>query len=80
MAVSVVPKSEFRRDDNIIEGYGEVPAVYLQAPDGSWITGWGLPNGDVTFREKEARAFAKKLDELIRQNMKSKEDLVRYKG
>lgn len=76
MAVSVIPKSEFRKNENIVEGYGEVPSSYIISPDGDIITCWGLPDGSVTTREKEARAFAKKLDEVIRRNMKSTDDLL----
>jgi hypothetical protein len=76
MAVSVIPKSEFRKNENIVEGYGEVPAVHIVSPDGDIITGWGLPDGSVTTREKDARAFARKLDEVIRRNMRSTDDLL----
>jgi len=79
MAVSVIPKSEFRRDDNIVEGYGEVPAAYAQNADGDVVQGWALPDGRITFREEEARLMAKKLDEQIRASMKSPDDLIRYK-
>ena len=76
MAVSLIPKSEFRKNENIVEGYGEVPAIYLIGPHGDFVTGWGLPGGKYTFREKEARAFARKLDAAIRRNMKSPDDLI----
>lgn len=76
MAVSVIPKSEFRKNKNIVEGYGEVPSVHLVSPEGDIITGWGLPDGSVTYREQDARAFAKKLDEVIRRNMRSTDDLL----
>ena len=71
MATAVIPKSEFRRNDNIIEGYGEVPAVDVEG-----ITGWGLPGGIVTFREAEARVYAKKLDREIRKNLTNLNQLL----
>ena len=61
MATSVIPKSEFRRNDNITFGYAEVPAVEVEG-----VMGWGLPGGVVTFSERFARNFAEQLDEEIR--------------
>ena len=64
MAVATVPKSEMRRNDNIIVGYGEIPALYVNG-----VLAWGLPGGLVTFREKEARQYASKLDQEIRRSL-----------
>ena len=71
MAVAVTPKSEFRRNHNIIEGYGEVPAVEV---DG--VIGWGLPGGVITFSESEAREYAKRLDKALRHRVKHPNQLV----
>lgn len=71
MAASVIPKSEFRRNDNIIEGYGEVPAV-----DVNGVTGWGLPGGLVTFSEAEAREYARRLDRELRRRVKNPKQLL----
>jgi hypothetical protein len=61
MATAIIPKSEFRKNDNIEIGYGEVPAI-----DVDGVAGWGLPGGIVTFSEREAREYAAKLhDEII---------------
>lgn len=72
MAVPIVPKSECRRSYNIIFGYGEVPAV-----DVCGVMGWGLPGGEITFREAEARKMARKLDRKIRENMTDLNQLLR---
>jgi hypothetical protein len=71
MAVSTIAKSVMRNNDNIIVGYGEVPAVRVNG-----VTGWGLPGGIVTFREREAREYAAKLDAEIRRTMKSPAQLI----
>ena len=71
MAVSTIAKSEFRRNENIIVGYGEVPAVDVHG-----VTGWGLPGGLITFSEKEAIAYAKKLDKEIRARLDDPSQLL----
>lgn len=71
MATAIIPKSVFRKNDNIIHGYGEVPAVYI---DG--VLGWGLPGGQVTFKEKEAKDFAHQLDKEIRSRLKDPKQLL----
>lgn len=71
MAVATVPKSEFRRDNSIQIGYGKVPSVDING-----VTGWGLPGGEVTFRESVAYAFARKLDQEIRARLKTPEQLL----
>lgn len=76
MAVSVIPKSEFRRDENVIYGYGEVPAVCVEGPTGLMVMGWGLPGGEVTFSEREALKWAQAIDATIRRNMTSKAQLT----
>lgn len=65
MAVSTIPKSEFRRSKNIIVGHAVVPAVEIEG-----VQGWGLPGGEVTFSEKTARNYAKQLDKEIRSRTK----------
>lgn len=72
MAVSVIPKSEFRRSRNITIGYAEVPAVEVNG-----VQGWGLPGGLVTFREEDARLHARRLDEQIRLRMKNVGQLLK---
>jgi hypothetical protein len=63
MATSTVPKSSFRRDDNMVVGMGEVPAIYVS---GGRIA-WGLPGGEITYCPEEATAMAEAIDnELIR--------------
>lgn len=71
MATSVIPKSEFRRNDNIIVGYGEVPAVNVNG-----VIGWGLPGGIVTFSEAEARDFATRLNKELRRRVKDPKQLL----
>lgn len=61
MATSTIPKSEFRRNDNIIHGYGEVPAVETDKG-----IAWGLPGKAITHCPNIAREFARKLDLMIR--------------
>lgn len=62
MATSITPKSEFRRNNNIVVGYGEVPEVIT--PEGA--QGWGLLGGEITFSEKKAIRYAYELDQQIR--------------
>lgn len=64
MATAIIPKSEIRRNENIREGYGEVPAIWR---DG--VKGWGLPGGLFTSSELIAHQYAKQLDKDIRRNM-----------
>ena len=64
MATAIIPKSEIRRNENIREGYGEVPAIWR---DG--VKGWGLPRGLFTSSELVAHQYAKQLDKDIRRNM-----------
>lgn len=72
MAVAVVPKSEFRRNENVIVGYGEVPSVI----DQNGRSGWGLPGGKIVYTVFEAKAYAKKLDDHIRKNMRNVSQLL----
>lgn len=72
MATSTIAKSVFRNTRNICVGFGEVPA--LDATDN---LGWGLPGGQVTQCEKEATAWATKLDQVIKKSMKSVSQLAR---
>ena len=71
MATSVIPKSVFRRDDNIRFGYGEVPAVEVKG-----VRGWGLPGGQVVFQEREALSFAQQLDTEIRARLRNPKQLL----
>jgi ADP-ribose pyrophosphatase YjhB (NUDIX family) len=64
VATAIIPKSEIRRNENIREGYGEVPSI---SRDG--VKGWGLPGGLFTSSELVARKCAKQLDKNIRRNM-----------
>jgi hypothetical protein len=64
VATAIIPKSEIRRNENIREGYGEVPAIWR---DG--VKGWGLPGGLFTSSELVAHQYAKQLDKDIRRNM-----------
>ena len=72
MSTAIVPKSEMRRNDNIIVGYGEVPAISING-----VKGWGLPKGRVTFSEEDAIEYATQLDKAIRQNLRNKEQLLK---
>jgi hypothetical protein len=73
MAVSINPKSEFRRVTSIQHGYGEVPVI--QTPEGE--LGWGLPGKMITFCYEEATAMAKKLDQIIRSNLSDPNQLCK---
>ena len=75
MATSIIPKSEFRRNENITYGYGEVPGIYL--PDGS--LGWGLPGGIITSDRSEACKIAMELDSLLRAQINSPSELEKSK-
>lgn len=72
MAIPIIPKSEARINNNVIVGYGEVPSVISQCGR----TGWGLPNGKVVYSQQEAQAFARKLDQVIRANMRDPKQLL----
>lgn len=71
MATSIIPKSEFRKSRSIIVGYGEVPEIIT--PEGA--QGWGLCGGIITFSEKEAIMYAKKLDATIRRKLRNLKQL-----
>lgn len=73
MATSVIPKSEIRRNDNISEGYGEVPAFLCEE---TGRTCWGLPGGAVTYDEEEARLFAGKLNQHLLRTVKDPRQLL----
>ena len=70
LATSIIPKSEFRRNENISVGYGEVPAISVNG-----VTAWGLPGGEITFSEETALEWAIKLNKAIQANIRSVEDL-----
>lgn len=67
MATSITPKSELRRNDNVIVGYGEVPGIEIEGKPA-----WGFPGRKVTFCIDEAKAMARQLDELIRPALQRK--------
>ena len=71
MATAVIPKSVFRRNDNIQIGYGEVPAIVV---DG--VTAWVHPNGTVTFRESQARKWATEINNWMSNNVKDLKQLL----
>jgi hypothetical protein len=71
MATATIPKSVFRKNNNIEFGYGEVPAIEING-----ITGWGLMGGIITFSEKEARAHACRLDTEIRKRLRNRKQLL----
>ena len=71
MATAIIPKSEMRRNDNIIIGYGEVPTIDING-----VKGWGFPGGLVTFSEEVAIGMAITLDKKIRKTMQSKDQLL----
>lgn len=73
MATSVIPKSEIRRNDNISEGWGEVPAFLCEE---TGRIGWGLPGGEVTYNEAEARLYAGKLNQLLLRITKNPRQLL----
>ena len=57
--------AELYQSDDIIHGFGEVPAVVT--PEGQ---GWMLPGREITFDRDEAEHHARRLDQLIQANMK----------
>jgi len=61
MSTAIIAKSEMRKNDNIIIGYGELPAIEIGG-----VQGWGVPGGLVTFSEEIAISWAIKLDKQIR--------------
>lgn len=71
MATSTIPKSEFRKNDNIVVGFGEVPAVDVEG-----VPGWGLPGGYVTFSEEAAINYATILDREINKRMADISQLI----
>ena len=73
MATSVIPKSEIRRNDNIIDGYGEVPAFICEE---TGRQGWGLPGGHVTYDEAEARQFAGRLKAHLKRTVRNPKQLL----
>jgi|TARA_B110000037_G_scaffold84841_1_gene100680 hypothetical protein len=62
MSTAIIAKSEMRKNDNIIIGYGELPAIEIGG-----VQGWGVPGGLVTFSEEIAISWAIKLDKQIRE-------------
>ncbi len=74
MAVATIAKSEFRRNENIVEGYGEVPAHECED---TGKTVYGLPGGLKTTCRESAIKFARSLDAEIRKHLKSVEQLSR---
>lgn len=71
MATAIIPKSEMRRNDNVIVGYGEVPAIDING-----VHGWGVPGGLVTFSEETAKKWATDLDRAIRAAIKDSNQLL----
>ena len=74
MATATIAKSEMRKNNNIVFGYGEVPGVENEET-GEVI--YGLPGGHSTQCENKALAFAQSLDKAIRANLKSTNQLLR---
>lgn len=68
MATATIAKSEFRKNLNITIGYGEVPGMECEE---TGQVRWGLPGGAFTTCKEEAIRFAHSLDETIRANLKS---------
>lgn len=73
MATSVIPKSEIRRNDNIIDGFGEVPAFIC---DETGRQCWGLPGGNVTYDEEYARQYAGRLKAHLRRTVRNPKQLL----
>lgn len=71
MATPIIPKSEMRINNNMIVGFGELPAVVIDEEPG-----WGLPDGTVTFCRETAKDYARTLDQLIRANLKDSKRLL----
>jgi hypothetical protein len=71
MSTATIPKSEMRRNDNIIVGLGEVPAVEING-----VPGWGLPGGAVTYSEETALGWAIDMDRKLRAVSKSPAELT----
>jgi hypothetical protein len=66
MATAIVPKSEARYCNAILHGFAELPSVDME--DGR--TCWALPGNIIVCDENEAKREAKKLDVMIRENVK----------
>jgi len=66
MATAIVPKSEARYCNALIHGFAELPSVDME--DGR--TCWALPGDRVICDKDEALREAKKLDVMIRDNVK----------
>lgn len=78
MAVATVPKSEFRKNDNVIFGLGEIASTVVTDSEGNnEIVGWVHPNGTITFREREALEWAKQLDAWFKQRIQHPSQLLR---
>jgi hypothetical protein len=64
MAAPIVPKSEIRKSESIVSGYGEMPAVKTDKG-----TCWALPGAGLICCPKEAKKYAAKLDRMIQVNV-----------
>ena len=73
MATSIVAKSEMRRNDNVSDGYGEVPG-YLDEETGEVY--YGLPGGVKTTCRHTALRWARKIDQEIRKRLIDPKDLL----
>lgn len=71
MPTPIIPKSEARISHNVVVEYAEIPAV-----DVFGVVGWALIDGRITFSEEEAIEAAIQLNKVIKQNVKSVEDLL----
>ena len=66
MATAIIPKSEARYCNAIIQGFAELPSVDME--DGSIC--WALPGNRIICDEDVAKQEAKKLDVMIRENVR----------
>lgn len=73
MATATIAKSEMRKNENIVYGYGEVPTA-IEEETGELL--YGLPGGRSTKCPKEAMAYAVILDKNIRSRLKSVTQLM----
>jgi hypothetical protein len=64
MAAPIVPKSEARKSDSVVVGFGELPAVKTDKG-----LCWALPGSGLICCPKAARKAAAKLDHMIQVNV-----------
>lgn len=64
MATAIIPKSEFRKNFNLQQGYGEIPGFMERG-----TIYYALPDGTRTTDKRKAERMADKLDAMIRRGI-----------